>query len=371
MWPEDVGASSVDAQPYLSVILPVFNEAGALPGLFEELVPVLRGLGVSYEVLAVDDGSQDESVTVLRRLQREEPSLIIVRLRRNFGQTAAFSAGFDLARGQVIVTLDADGQNDPADIPRLLARIEEGYDIASGWRIHRKDRFFIRRLPSILANRLIAQVTDVRLHDYGCSLKAYRAEVVKSIHLYGELHRFIPALASWMGVRIAEVPVNHRPREHGRSKYGLSRTLKVLLDLATVSFLLNYAARPMQLFGGLGLLAFLAGLGIAAYLSILKLVFHESIGNRPLLLLGILLVVVGVQLITMGLLGELIIRTYHESQGKPIYAIRAIETAESNPPAGFPEKEGVRGEVKLPSPLYPSRTRGEGGRAGAGGGGLA
>jgi len=371
MWPEDVGASSVDAQPYLSVILPVYNEAGALPGVFEELVPVLRGLGVSYEVLAVDDGSQDESVTVLRRLQREEPNLIIVRLRRNFGQTAAFSAGFDLARGQVIVTLDADGQNDPADIPRLLARIEEGYDIASGWRIHRKDKFFTRRLPSILANRLIAQVTDVRLHDYGCSLKAYRAEVVKSIHLYGELHRFIPALASWMGVRMAEVPVNHRPREHGRSKYGLSRTLKVLLDLATVSFLLNYAARPMQLFGGLGLLAFLAGLGIAAYLSILKLVFHESIGNRPLLLLGILLVVVGVQLITMGLLGELIIRTYHESQGKPIYAIRAIETAEATPPLPLPEGEGAGREVKLPSPLYPPRTRGEGGRAGAGGGGLA
>lgn len=334
-----------DTAPWLSIVLPVYNEAGALPSLFAELVPVVRGLGAPYEILAVDDGSRDESVEALRRIQQDEPNLIIVRLRRNFGQTAAFSAGFDLARGRVIVTLDADGQNDPADIPRLLALMDEGYDIVSGWRRNRQDKFFTRRLPSILANRLIAQVTDVRLHDYGCSLKAYRAEVVKGIHLYGELHRFIPALASWMGVRIAEVPVNHRPRLHGKSKYGLSRTVHVLLDLATVSFLLNYAARPMQLFGGLGLLAFLAGFGIAAYLSILKLLFHESIGNRPLLLFGVVLLVVGVQFVTMGLLGELIIRAYHESQGKPIYAIRAVETTEGR---------------ELPSPIYGRGAGGEG-----------
>lgn len=346
MWPDDAG-SGRESLPYLSVVMPVYNEAEALPGLFAELVPVLRGLGVPYEILAVDDGSRDGSADLLRRLQQDEPNLTLVCLRRNFGQTAAFSAGFDLARGRVIVTLDADGQNDPADIPRLLALIEEGYDIVSGWRRDRQDKFFTRRLPSILANRLIAQVTDVRLHDYGCSLKAYRAEVIKGIHLYGELHRFIPALASWMGVRIAEVPVNHRPRLHGQSKYGLSRTLRVILDLMTVGFLLNYAARPMQLFGGIGLLVFLGGFGIAVYLSFLKLVYHESIGGRPLLLLGILLVVVGVQLAIMGLLGEIIIRTYHESQGKSIYAIRSVETtAPSSSPligerrGGHPLREG-------------------------------
>ena len=309
----------------LSIVLPVFNEAGALPGLHAELSSVLASPGKSYEIVAVDDGSRDESLVVLKQLAQTDPHLVVISLRRNFGQTAAFAAGFDHARGRVVITLDADGQNDPADIPRLLAKLDEGYDIVSGWRQNRQEPFFMRRLPSIVANWLISRSTDVRLHDYGCSLKAYRSEVVKNVHLYGELHRFIPALASWMGVRMAEVPVNDRARQYGQSKYGISRTLRVLLDLLTVSFLLSYSARPMQLFGGLGLGAFGLGTLFGLYLVVEKFVFAKSILSRtPLLLLTVLLVVTGVQLVTMGLLAELISRTYHETQNKPIYAVREI-----------------------------------------------
>ncbi len=308
----------------LSIVLPVFNEAGALPGLHAELSSVLALPGKCYEIVAVDDGSRDESLAVLKQLAQTDPHLVVIALRRNFGQTAAFAAGFDHSRGKVVITLDADGQNNPADIPKLLAKLDEGYDIVSGWRQNRKEPFFMRRLPSIAANWLISHGTDIRLHDYGCSLKAYRSEIIKNIHLYGELHRFIPALASWMGVRIAEVPVNDRARQHGQSKYGIGRTTRVLFDLLTVGFLLSYSARPMQLFGLLGLTSFGAGTLIGLYLTVLKLLYRVSLSNRPLLWLAVLLIVIGVQFISMGLMAELVTRTYHETQNKPIYAVREI-----------------------------------------------
>lgn len=323
------GTAESDPAPGLdlSVIIPIYNEAGSLPDLLAELVAVLANLGQSYEILAVDDGSQDDSVSVLRRLQQNISQLKIVRLRRNFGQTAAFAAGFDLAQGAIVITIDADGQNDPADIPRLLAKMVEDYDIVSGWRAERKVPFITRRLPSILANRLISQATDVRLHDYGCSLKAYRLEVVKNVHLYGELHRFIPALAARFGVRVAEIPVNDRARQHGKSKYGLSRTIRVVLDLLTVSFLLSYGARPMQLFGLLGLASGGLGVILNLYLGSLKIIhgYRYQIGDRPLLMLAVLLLIIGIQFLMMGLLGEIVIRTYHEAQDKPIYYIRSVE----------------------------------------------
>jgi glycosyltransferase involved in cell wall biosynthesis len=320
----------------LSIVVPIYNEAESLPELISELEYVLSGLNLSYEILAVDDGSRDESISVLRRLQKEVPQIEIVALRRNFGQTAAFSAGFDLAQGAVVVTIDADGQNDPADIPRLLAKMDEGYDIVSGWRTARKEPLVTRRLPSMIANRLISRATDVRLHDYGCSLKAYRLDVVKSVQLYGELHRFLPALAAPYGVRVAELPVNDRPRKHGQSKYGLSRTIRVILDLFTVTFLLSYGARPMQLFGILGLIASGVGIALGCYLALLKVIYgyRYQIGDRPLLMLAVLMVIIGVQFIMMGLLGEMVIRTYHEAQNKPIYYVRSIEVGEPNPSNG-------------------------------------
>ena len=308
----------------LSIVLPVHDEAGALPGLHAELTTTLSSLGKSYEIIAVDDGSRDGSLAALKQLAQADPRLVVIALRRNFGQTAAFAAGFDHARGEVVITSDADGQNDPADIPRLLAKLDEGYDIVSGWRQNRKEPFFVRRLPSIVANWLISRGTDVRLHDYGCSLKAYRSEVIKNIHLYGELHRFLPALASWMGVQIAEVPVNDRARQYGQSKYGIGRTTRVLFDLLTVGFLLSYSARPMQLFGLLGLASFGAGTLMGLYLTALKLFYRASLSNRPLLWLAVLLIVIGAQFISMGLMAELVTRTYHETQNKPIYAVREI-----------------------------------------------
>lgn len=308
----------------LSVVIPVFNEKDNVEPLYLGLKKVLEGLGKGFEIIVVDDGSTDGSFESLKRLAADDPFLKVVRLRRNFGQTAAFSAGFDRAEGDVIVTLDADLQNDPADIPVLLAKVEEGYDIVSGWRKGRQDSFLTRRFPSMVANFLISEVTGVKLHDYGCSLKAYRREVVKSINLYGELHRFIPALASWMGVALAEVPVAHYPRRFGRSKYGLSRTIRVILDLLTVRFLLSYSTRPIHIFGSLGIISSLLGAIVVAYLGFVRLVQQRAIADRPLLLLGILLLVVGVQFVTMGLLGELIVRTYHETRNKPTYVVREI-----------------------------------------------
>jgi len=308
----------------LSVVIPLFNEIENLSQLHSQLTSALNTLDRRSEIILIDDGSTDGTFTVLKEIQEEDERLWVIRLRRNFGQAAAFSAGFDFARGEVIVTMDGDLQNDPADIPKLLEKIDEGYDIVSGWRINRKDGFITRRLPSMMANALISNVTGVKLHDYGCSLKAYRNEVVKNIRLYGELHRFIPALASWMGIRMAEIPVNHYPRKHGRSKYGLGRTIKVILDLITVKFLLDYATRPLQIFGLAGMISFVIGTGISLYLTIQRLFFSVGLSDRPILLLAILLIMLGVQLILMGLLGELIVRTYHESQEKPIYAVREI-----------------------------------------------
>jgi glycosyltransferase involved in cell wall biosynthesis len=310
----------------VSIVLPVYNEAGNLKQLIPEISAALRGMERSYEILAVDDGSSDESVTVLRALKVDEPHLRIVRFRRNFGQTPAFAAGFDLAQGRWIITMDADGQNDPVDIPRLLALAEEeGYDIVSGWRKDRKEPLLTRRLPSMMANRMIAKSTGVDIHDYGCSLKVYHWQVAKNVNLYGELHRFIPALASYMGVRVAEVPVNDRPRQYGRSKYNLTRTVRVFLDLFTVYFLLNYMGRPIQLFGLAGLLSGGAGVLLGLYLTLYKFITGADIGTRPLLWLAVLLIIVGVQFVMMGLLGELLIRTYYEVQDKPIYFIRAEE----------------------------------------------
>jgi len=311
-------------QRELSVVIPVYNEETNIEPLYRGLKEVLEGLGLSYEIVVVDDGSTDGSFEVLRELHRGDQALKVIRLRRNFGQAAAFAAGFDRAVGETVVSMDADLQFDPADIRTLLDKIAEGYDIVSGWRVDRQEALLTRRLPSMAANWLISRITGVRLHDYGCSLKAYRLEVIRNVRLYGELHRFIPALASSIGVRLAEVPVSHYPRRYGKSKYDLSRTLTVILDLLTVKFLLSYATRPMQVFGLLGIFSFAVGTVIAAYLSFIRLFLGSPIANRPLLLLSILLIFVGVQLVTMGLLGELTIRTYHEAQGKKIYVIREM-----------------------------------------------
>jgi len=312
----------------LSVVIPLYNEEDSVRPLTERLFASLSRLpGVEWEVIIVDDGSRDGSFAILEEIARSEPRLKVIRFRRNFGQTAAFAAGFDLAQGAVVVTLDADLQNDPADIPLLLDKIEEGYDVVSGWRLKRQDPFLSRRLPSMIANRLIGKVTGVHLHDYGCSLKAYRLEVVKNVRLYGELHRFIPALASSMGVAVAEIPVHHEPRRFGKSKYGIGRTVRVILDLLTVRFLLSYGTRPAHVFGLLGLISFGLGFLAGLYLTVVKLVLGQPIGGRPLLLLSVLLLVVGVQMVSMGLLGEMIARTYHESQQKPIYVVRQVLNA--------------------------------------------
>lgn len=309
--------------PDLSVVIPIHNEAPALVELHREFSEILGRWGRPYEILMVDDGSTDASFETLSRLQAADPHLRVIRFRRNFGQTAAFSAGFDHARGRIIVTSDGDLQNDPRDIPAMVAMLESGYDMVCGWRKDRKDAFVSRRLPSMIANRLISAATGVRLHDYGCSLKIFRAEVVKSLKLYGEMHRFLPAIASEQGVRIAEVVVNHRERQHGRSKYGISRTLRVILDLITVKFL-SYSTRPLHVFGTMGFAMGLLGAIITGWLAYVRLVGAESIANRPLLLFGILLVFTGVQLVTLGLLAELQSRTYHESQNKATYHIREI-----------------------------------------------
>ncbi|MEJ2748355.1 MAG: glycosyltransferase family 2 protein [Anaerolineae bacterium] len=306
----------------LSIVIPVFNEADSLVMLHEKLNQALASLDKSYEIILIDDGSIDNSFALLKTLQSQDSHVRVIRFRRNFGQTAAFSAGFAQARGDVIVTMDGDLQNDPADIACLLDKMEEGYDIVSGWRKDRKDKFLTRRLPSILANRLISKSTGIVLHDYGCSLKAYKREVLAYTKLYGEMHRFIPALASQMGVKVAELPVNHLPRQYGRSKYNLKRTLRVILDLLTVKFLLDFATRPMQIFGLFGLATFAAGAVLAVYLTILRLFFNTPLGDRPILLLAIVLIVIGVQLMIMGLIGEMIVRTYYETQDKPIYVIQ-------------------------------------------------
>jgi glycosyltransferase involved in cell wall biosynthesis len=307
----------------ISVVIPLYNEEENVEELHRRLTEVLKALQREYEIIYVDDGSTDRTPQLLETLAHDDEHVIVLSLRRNFGQTAAFAAGFDFASGDVIVTMDGDLQNDPSDIPKLLQYID-GYDLVSGWRKKRRDPFFRRRLPSMIANWLISTVTGVKLHDYGCSLKAYRREVVKNLRLYGEMHRFIPAVASWYGVRVTEVETQHHPRLRGKSKYGISRTIKVVLDLITVKFLQSFSTKPIQFFGPFGLFFSALGFLISLYLTLRKFLFGESIGGRPLLLLGVLLIIVGIQLIGMGLLGEMLVRVYHESQRKPIYVIKKI-----------------------------------------------
>jgi glycosyltransferase involved in cell wall biosynthesis len=309
------------ARAHVSVVVPLHNEADNVADLHREVAAALEATGRPFELVLVDDGSTDGTRDRVLELEARDPRVRVVLLRRNFGQTAAFSAGFDHAQGEIVVTSDGDLQNDPADIPALVAKLEaEDLDMVCGWRRHRRDPLS-KRIPSFFANRLISTATGVRLHDYGCSLKAMRAEVVRGLRLYGEMHRFIPAVASWMGVSLAEVPVNHRSRRHGRSKYGIGRTARVVLDLFTVKFLLSYGTRPAHLFGLMGLGFGGLGVAILLYLAGLKLLAGEAIGGRPLLLLGALLFLTGVILVNFGLMGELLVRTWHESQGKPIYVI--------------------------------------------------
>ena len=305
----------------LSVVVPLYNEEESLPYLVEQLTDALRPSAERFELVLVNDGSSDRTADVLEQLSHEVPELVAVLLRKNYGQTAAMAAGFDVAQGDVIVSLDGDLQNDPADIPMLLAKLREGYDLVSGWRHQRQDAALQRKLPSRIANRLIGRVTGVKLHDYGCSLKAYRREVLSDMRLYGELHRFLPALAFIEGARITEVKVNHRARQYGSSKYGIDRTFRVLMDLLTVWFMKRFLTRPMYVFGFGGLIAMLGSLIASTYLLVVKLMGGD-IGNRPLLTLAVVLGLAGIQLFCFGLLGELLIRTYHESQGRPIYRIR-------------------------------------------------
>lgn len=319
-----------EADRDVSIVVALYNEAESLPLLCERLHAVMQGLNCRYEILLVDDGSQDQSWDLMCEAAQQYPGLKLIRLRRNFGQTAAISAGFHLSRGAVVVTLDADLQNDPADIPKLLDRIAQGYDVVSGWRKNRRDRFLDRRLPSMLANALISRITGVALHDYGCTLKAYRRDIVKNLDLYGEMHRFIPALASWIGGSLDEIPVTHHARRFGQSKYGISRTLRVVLDLMTVKFLLHYMTRPIQVFGKLGL-----WFGSAASVMLLIIIgdriWHpdwiggEFLIKRPFwVITPLMLIAFCLQFISMGLLAEMQTRTYHESQKKPVYVIREV-----------------------------------------------
>ena len=308
----------------ISVVGPLYNEEDNVQLLYEEIKGVLDTMAEQAEIVFVDDGSRDRTLAKLEAIQAGDDHVRVVSLRRNFGQTAAMTAGFDHARGGIIITMDGDLQNDPHDIPQLVGKLNEGYDVVTGWRHDRQDAFLSRRLPSQLANRLISWVTGVGLHDYGCTLKAFRREVIDNINLYGEMHRFIPAIASGMGISFTEVKVNHRARRFGASKYGISRTIRVVLDLITVKFMLSYATRPLHVFGTVGVVSSLLGVLIALVLTVQRQLYGVALANRPLLLLAVLLIFMGIQFITIGLLAELVVRTYHESQKKPIYYVRKV-----------------------------------------------
>jgi len=308
----------------LSIVIPVYNEKQSIDSLYKDLESVLPELGKSYEVILIDDGSMDGTYDELLKAHQKNKAYKIIKFRKNFGQTAAMKAGFDYSKGEVVITLDADLQNDPADIPEMLDKLNDGYDIVSGWRKHRKDNTLIRNFPSAVANRIISTLTGVYLHDYGCTLKAYRKEVIKNLELYGEMHRYIPALASWMGVKIAEIPVRHHSRKFGKAKYGISKTIRVILDIMVVKFLLSYSQKPIQVFGLIGLIAGAIGFIVTAYLTIMRIFFNQGLASRPLFTLSIFMILIGIQLITMGLLAELIMRTYHESQNKSIYVVKEI-----------------------------------------------
>ena len=310
--------------PDVSVVIPIYNEEENIPLLYRELKDLFSTQSYRYEILFVNDGSSDNSAELLKEIQGQDPHVVVINLRRNFGQTAGLSAGFDHARGDVIITMDGDLQNDPADIPKMLDKINQGYDVVAGWRHKRQDPFLNRRLPSMIANRIISFTTGVKLHDYGCTLKAFKREVVEHIELYGEMHRFIPAIASGFGITLAEIPVNHRPRRFGKSKYGITRTFRVILDLITVKFLLSYSNRPIHIFGMIGLCSFFLGFLLITVMVVQRQFFGMGLADRPLFLLAILLILVGIQFITIGLISEIQVRTYHESQKKPIYFIKDI-----------------------------------------------
>ena len=312
----------------LSVVIPVYNEEENLPILQQQLAATLNALELPYEIIYVDDGSTDGSLAALQDIVRSDGNVRVIELRRNFGQTAAISAGLDFSQGRIIVCLDADLQNDPDDIPKLLAKIDEGYDLVSGWRKNRQDHWLSRTVVSSVANWFISLITDVKLHDYGCTLKAYRRDLLHHIRLYGQMHRFIPALAVLVGAKIVEIPVNHRPRRYGKSKYGLNRMFTVLLDLVTVKFLGSFSSHPINLFGGSGLFLIGSSLITGLIMVFQKIVYQQSFIQTPLLLLSALLFILGFQSILMGLSAELLIRTYHESQGKPTYIIRRIMTSD-------------------------------------------
>jgi glycosyltransferase involved in cell wall biosynthesis len=312
----------------LSVVIPVYNENENLKPLHHALSEALSDR--EYELVFVDDGSTDGSVEALNSLVQLDPEhILVIELRRNFGQTAAIAAGIDHSQGEVIVTIDADLQNDPADIPLLMEKIEEGYDVVSGWRIDRQDKLLTRKIPSRIANGLISRVTGVRLHDYGCTLKAYRREVLQGFRLYGEMHRFIPAYAGWVGAKMIEIPVRHHPRKYGKAKYGLERTLKVILDLFTVKFLMSFANKPIYLFGGAGAGLIFLSVILLGVLVGRRIVLDEHLIRSPLLLMTVMLFILGFQSILMGLIAELLARTYHESQAKPTYSVRAVLRASS------------------------------------------
>ncbi len=306
----------------VSVVIPIFNEEDSLPQLVKEIMDAMRPNFEYFEIVLVNDGSVDKSAEVLENLSKKVPELVCVLLRKNYGQTAAMAAGFNISRGDIIVSLDGDLQNDPADIPLLVNKLNEGFDLVSGWRFNRKDAEIRRKLPSKIANKLIGKVTGVKLNDYGCSLKAYRKEVLSDMRLYGELHRFLPVLANIEGARITEIKVNHRSRKYGTSKYGIDRTFRVMMDLLTVWFMNRFLTRPMYIFGFGGIIAIFGSLFISSYLLTIKFLGNEDIGSRPLLTFAFILGITGLQLFCFGLLGELLIRTYHESQGRPIYRIR-------------------------------------------------
>ena len=317
-------ADRVSQVPDLSVVVPIYNEVESIPLLLDAIATSLISEQIHYEIICVDDGSGDGSDQLLKQQAQTRTDLRAVILRRNYGQTAAIAAGFGHAAGKIIITLDGDLQNDPADIPILMAKLEEGYDLVSGWRKNRQDASLTRVLPSKIANWLIGRVTGVRVHDYGCSLKAYRAELVADMNLYGELHRFLPALAFIEGARITEIPVRHHARRYGQSKYGLDRTFRVIMDLFTIFFMRKFLTRPMHVFGLFGLLALISGAALGLYLAYVKLGLGETIGQRPLLILAVVLFLSGLQLFSFGLLAELSMRTYHESQGRPIYRVREV-----------------------------------------------
>lgn len=308
----------------VSLVIPLYNEEENVQALYEELEKVLQPSGLNLEYVFVDDGSKDATFERLRAVVEHDPKVTIVRFRRNFGQTAAMAAGFDYATGDVVVTLDGDLQNDPAEIPRMLAKLDEGYDMVAGWRKKRQDNLVYRTIPSRIGNWLISKITKVQLHDYGCTLKIMRADVAKNIQLYGEMHRFIPAVAAELGVRIAELPVNHRPRVFGRSKYGISKTFRVILDLLTVKFFLGYATRPLHMFGMLGLVSGGVGGILLSKLLVERFFLHEPLAGRPALIIAVMLILIGLQFLCFGLLAEILVRTYHESQNKKTYSVREI-----------------------------------------------